>query len=223
VRQGELAAQAKARAKDDPQAYVLLIDEADRPLGWIAHRDIPEYGELVEAMANPVSPTVNRRTTLKDALSMMLDADVQTGIVVDRNGAVQGLLTVEAVAQKMRKASTRRRSTRPTRRSGRPDVAPSRARPTSPPLRSGRCLRRAGFMEISVDGTGCQPFGRCDALPPASPAGRHRRRRRVRHRPDPRGLVLPRPTVYGPDHRPDWPALHDPEPAASPCSGRSRA
>jgi Mg2+/Co2+ transporter CorC len=33
---------------------------------------------------------------------MMLDADVQTGIVVDRNGAVQGLLTVEAVAQKMR-------------------------------------------------------------------------------------------------------------------------
>jgi osmoprotectant transport system ATP-binding protein len=102
VKPGEPSAQAKARARDDPQGYVLLVDEADRPLGWIAHRDIPEYGELVEAMANPVSPTVNRRTTLKDALSMMLDADVQTGIVVDRNGAVQGLLTVEAVAQKMR-------------------------------------------------------------------------------------------------------------------------
>ena len=53
-------------------------------------------------MANPVSPLVNKRTTLKDALSMMLDADVQTGIVVDRDGAVQGLLTVEAVAEKMR-------------------------------------------------------------------------------------------------------------------------
>ena len=33
---------------------------------------------------------------------MMLDADVQTGIVVDRNGAIQGLLTVEAIADKMR-------------------------------------------------------------------------------------------------------------------------
>jgi CBS domain containing-hemolysin-like protein len=33
---------------------------------------------------------------------MMLDADVQTGIVVDRNGAVQGLLTIDAVADKMR-------------------------------------------------------------------------------------------------------------------------
>ena len=58
-------------------------------------------GAVTEAMANPVSPTVNRRTTLKDALSMMLDADVQTGIVVDRDGRTQGLLTIEAVARKM--------------------------------------------------------------------------------------------------------------------------
>jgi CBS domain-containing protein len=57
---------------------------------------------VTEAMANPVSPTVNRRTTLKDALSMMLDADVQTGIVVDRTGAALGLLTIEAVADRMR-------------------------------------------------------------------------------------------------------------------------
>jgi CBS domain-containing protein len=53
-------------------------------------------------MANPVSPLLNKRTTLKDALSMMLDADVQTGVVVDRTGAVQGLVTVESVARKMR-------------------------------------------------------------------------------------------------------------------------
>jgi CBS domain containing-hemolysin-like protein len=33
---------------------------------------------------------------------MMLDAEVQTGIVVDRTGAVQGLVTLEAVARKMR-------------------------------------------------------------------------------------------------------------------------
>jgi CBS domain-containing protein len=53
-------------------------------------------------MANPVSPLLNKRTTLKDALSMMLDADVQTGIVVDRTGAVQGLVTIDAIARKMR-------------------------------------------------------------------------------------------------------------------------
>jgi osmoprotectant transport system ATP-binding protein len=102
ARPGDAAEDARKRALDDPQRYLLVIDERNRPLGWVAHGDIPSDGAITTEMANPVSPTVNRRTTLKDALSMMLDADVQTGIVVDRNGAVQGLLTVGAVATKMR-------------------------------------------------------------------------------------------------------------------------
>jgi osmoprotectant transport system ATP-binding protein len=102
ARPGDSAADARRRALDDPQRYLLVIDNANRPLGWIAHGDIPADGEISEAMANPVSPTVNKRTTLKDALSMMLDADVQTGIVVDRNGTVQGLITVNEIAEKMR-------------------------------------------------------------------------------------------------------------------------
>jgi len=53
-------------------------------------------------MANPVSPLLNRRTTLKDALSMMLDADVQAGVVVDRAGSVQGVMTVDRIARLMR-------------------------------------------------------------------------------------------------------------------------
>jgi osmoprotectant transport system ATP-binding protein len=101
-RPGDDAADARRRALDDPQRYLLVIDAANRPLGWVAHGDIPADGPLSETMANPVSPTLNKRTTLKDALSMMLDADVQTGIVVDRNGAVQGLLTVNAIAEMMR-------------------------------------------------------------------------------------------------------------------------
>jgi osmoprotectant transport system ATP-binding protein len=102
ARPGDSAADGRRRALDDPLRYLLLIDAANRPLGWIGHGDIPADGELTEAMANPVSPTVNKRTTLKDALSMMLDADVQTGIVVDRNGAVQGLLSLDEIAEKMR-------------------------------------------------------------------------------------------------------------------------
>jgi osmoprotectant transport system ATP-binding protein len=102
ARPGDSAADARRRALDDPLRYLLMIDASNRPLGWVAHGDIPADGQLTDRMANPVSPTVNKRTTLKDALSMMLDADVQTGIVVDRNGAVQGLLTVDAIAEKMR-------------------------------------------------------------------------------------------------------------------------
>jgi osmoprotectant transport system ATP-binding protein len=102
ARTGDSAADARRRALDDPLRYLLLIDNANRPIGWIAHGDIPAEGTLTEPMANPSSPVLNKRTTLKDALSMMLDADVQTGIVVDRTGAVQGLLSIDAVADKMR-------------------------------------------------------------------------------------------------------------------------
>ena len=59
------------------------------PIGGVRGDDIPASGTLDAAMANPVSPLVNRRTTLKDALSMMLNApDVQAAVVVDRSGAV---------------------------------------------------------------------------------------------------------------------------------------
>src|SRR5439155_1393944 len=96
------AADARRRALDDPLRYLLLIDGSNHPIGWIAHGDIPAEGGLADSMANPSSPILNKRTTLKDALSMMLDADVQTGIVVDRTGAVQGLLSIDTVAMKMR-------------------------------------------------------------------------------------------------------------------------
>jgi osmoprotectant transport system ATP-binding protein len=102
VRTGEAVDVARERARSDPQRYVLVTDAANRPLGWLGHDDIPAGGTVDEAMANPVSPLLNKRTTLKDALSMMLDADVQTGVVVDRTGAVQGVVTVESIAGKMR-------------------------------------------------------------------------------------------------------------------------
>jgi len=79
---------------------------SDRGSKWpVLNRSGAIYAQvpiMLPVLVNPVSPTVNKRTTLKDALSMMLDADVQTGIVVDRAGAVQGLLTVAAIATKMR-------------------------------------------------------------------------------------------------------------------------
>jgi osmoprotectant transport system ATP-binding protein len=102
ARPGDPADEARRRALDDPLRYLLMIDNDNRPIGWVAHGDIPAGGPLTDAMANPSSPVLNKRTTLKDALSMMLDADVQTGIVVDRTGAVQGLLSIDTIADKMR-------------------------------------------------------------------------------------------------------------------------
>jgi osmoprotectant transport system ATP-binding protein len=102
---GDESAGARRRAQADPFAYLLLVDAENRPVGWIGEDEIPMDGRLTESMAESMSPLLNRRTTLKDALSMLLDADVQAGIVVDRRGAVLGLVTADMIAERMRETA----------------------------------------------------------------------------------------------------------------------
>ena len=99
---GDDAAAARRDALEQETEHLLVVDEGDRPVGWIAVEDIPREGILTEDLPEPMSPLLNRRATLKDALSLLLDADVQAGIVVDRDGRVLGIVTVEMIAQVMR-------------------------------------------------------------------------------------------------------------------------
>ena len=98
---GDDAAEARGRI-DDSLPYLLLLDGERRPLGWIRREDVPTTGPLTEPMASPMSPLLNRRATLKDALSLLLDSDVQNGIVVDRHGAFLGIVTADTIAERMR-------------------------------------------------------------------------------------------------------------------------
>jgi osmoprotectant transport system ATP-binding protein len=102
---GDDCAGARRRALEDPFAYLLLVDDANRPIGWIREDEIPTEGRLIESMAESMSPLLNRRTTLKDALSLLLDADVQAGIVVDRHESILGLVTVDMIADRMRETA----------------------------------------------------------------------------------------------------------------------
>jgi osmoprotectant transport system ATP-binding protein len=93
ARDGDPAGPARERIMADPFPYLLLVDAEGRPIGWLDQDEIPREGVLRADRAIPMSPLLNRRTTLKDALSLLLDADVQAGILVDRRGAVLGLVT----------------------------------------------------------------------------------------------------------------------------------
>ncbi|MDO8483951.1 MAG: CBS domain-containing protein, partial [Candidatus Limnocylindrales bacterium] len=99
---GDEAAETRRRVLDDAFPYLLLVDEARRPIGWIDPDGLLAGGRLTEAMATPMSPLFNRRATLKDALSLLLDSDVQAGIVVDRHGATLGIVTADMIADRMR-------------------------------------------------------------------------------------------------------------------------
>jgi osmoprotectant transport system ATP-binding protein len=98
---GDDGVEALLRTMADPLGHLLLVDAARRPVGWIAQGAMGS-GPLSATMAVATSPLLDRRTTLKDALSMLLDADVQAGIVVDRSGAVEGLVTADMISERMR-------------------------------------------------------------------------------------------------------------------------
>ena len=102
ARAGDDAAEARRRVAADPFPYLLLVDDAHRPIGWVPGRDIPRSGVLREVLAAGTSPLLDRRATLKDALSLLLDADVQAGIVVDDEQKVVGLVTADMIAEQMR-------------------------------------------------------------------------------------------------------------------------
>jgi osmoprotectant transport system ATP-binding protein len=106
-RVGEPAGDARRRALADPFPYLLLVDADERPLGWLRDVEIPGDGTLTEEMAIPMSPLLSPETTMKDALSMMLDADVHAGIVVDRAGRILGLLLTDMVAEFLRTSDGR--------------------------------------------------------------------------------------------------------------------
>lgn len=97
AREGERTNVLRERGAAADLDFVLLVDDAERPIGWVELADLSADGSVEAAHADPMSPLLDRRTTLKDATSRLLDEEVRNGVVVDREGRVQGLLTLRAV------------------------------------------------------------------------------------------------------------------------------
>ena len=104
---GDDASDARRRALADPFPYLLLLDSAERPIGWIDERTIPEDGRLSPAMAAVASAVFGPDTTLRDALSEILATDVQAGLAVDEGGGVRGVVTVDAIGAVLRRSVPR--------------------------------------------------------------------------------------------------------------------
>jgi osmoprotectant transport system ATP-binding protein len=101
VRDGEPVEEARRRAADAGFGYLLVVDDAGRPAGWLDAARLS--GDRVRgAEASSVGPLVEPETTVKDALSMLLANEVQAGIVTDRDGKPLGLITVESIGVALR-------------------------------------------------------------------------------------------------------------------------
>jgi osmoprotectant transport system ATP-binding protein len=96
---GDPAEDARARVLAQPDSpWLLLLDARERPLGWVHERRIPAEGVLAAGLAEPTDAILTPWMSLRDALSVMLDEQVITGVVVDANGRVTGTLTIDQLA-----------------------------------------------------------------------------------------------------------------------------
>ena len=81
--------------------WVLLLDTAERPEGWINLAQT-QAATLSADAVDPSSPIVTFETTLRDALSMLLASAVQTAVVVDEHGRYAGVVTLDALGAAFR-------------------------------------------------------------------------------------------------------------------------
>jgi osmoprotectant transport system ATP-binding protein len=103
VNAGEDRADVRRRLdRVEDLVYALLVDSERRPLGWIDQHDLRGSGPIDADAATPGAPTVQPETTLRDALSALLGSSVQLGVVVDERDRVLGLVSVDAIGDRLR-------------------------------------------------------------------------------------------------------------------------
>jgi osmoprotectant transport system ATP-binding protein len=89
---------AKLAAPDVEVPYPLLVDSERRPLGWLSERDLG--GDTVPARADsPLGPVLERDDVMRDALADLLQGESQYAPVVDHQGRIAGVLSVEIISE----------------------------------------------------------------------------------------------------------------------------
>ncbi len=95
---GQATAEVRAKLAGAEVAYPLLVDDERRPLGWLSERDLA--AEHVPAQPDsPLGPLLDLDDVMRDALADLLQGEAQYAAVVDREGRIDGVLSVEIISE----------------------------------------------------------------------------------------------------------------------------
>jgi osmoprotectant transport system ATP-binding protein len=96
-RVGEPTADVRKRLAEADLDIPLLVDDRQRPLGWLSERAL--LGERVrEELRSRADPIVELDDILRDALSDLLAAESLYGPVVDADGRTVGVLSIQVIS-----------------------------------------------------------------------------------------------------------------------------
>jgi osmoprotectant transport system ATP-binding protein len=89
---------AKLAAPDVEIPYPLLVDGERRPLGWLSERDL--VADVVPSRPDsPLGPVLEGDDVMRDALADLLQGESQYAPVVDHEGRIDGVLSVEIISE----------------------------------------------------------------------------------------------------------------------------
>ncbi len=95
---GQATSEVEAKLADAEVPYALVVDSERRPLGWLSGSDL----NLPEVPAEPgtsASPVLDVHDVLRDGLSDLLQAETRYAPVVDGDGRIAGVLSVEIISE----------------------------------------------------------------------------------------------------------------------------
>jgi len=96
IRVGTPVTEARAELEDADVPYGMLVDENGRPKGWLSDRAMS--GERVtDDLRSPAHPIVELDDVLRDALADLLSSETRYGAVIDKNGSLAGVLSLEVI------------------------------------------------------------------------------------------------------------------------------
>jgi osmoprotectant transport system ATP-binding protein len=83
------------------EPWLVVVDEDNRPLGWVASKDLPESGTPADVRLAPYGTFVKGRDSLRAALDATLLSPSGSAIAVDESGRVVGVAVREALDEEL--------------------------------------------------------------------------------------------------------------------------
>ncbi len=95
---GQATGEVRAKLEGAEVPHALLVDSDRKPLGWLSERDLA--GDTVpKTPDSPPHPRLDGDDILRDALSDLLQAETMYAPVIDRDGRIDGVLSVEIISE----------------------------------------------------------------------------------------------------------------------------
>jgi osmoprotectant transport system ATP-binding protein len=95
---GQATSDVRAKLDGAEVPYALAIDSERRPLGWLSDADLARETVPHRPDTSP-DPILDERDVMRDALSDLLQAETRYAPVVDGEGRLTGVLSVEIISE----------------------------------------------------------------------------------------------------------------------------